>query len=167
MDLVVEDGSRVQVVYFLMSEENVKKQIAIPWVSFDSDAGSMAPEPPFSNFSTHPRAYGNFARLLGKYARDEQVIPLEEAVRKLTSLPAGNLGIEWRGSLRPGYFADVVLFDPETITDHATYEDPHQYATGVVHVFVNGTQVLANGEHTGALPGTVVRGRGWTGGTGN
>ena len=164
MDLVIEDGSRVQVVYFLMSEENVMKQIAIPWVSFDSDAGSMSPEPPFSNFSTHPRAYGNFARLLGKYVREEQVIPLEEAVRKLTSLPAGNLGIAGRGSLEPGYFADVVIFDPETIIDHATYEDPHQYATGMVHVFVNGAQVLADGEHTGALPGQVVRGRGWTGG---
>ena len=164
MDLVIEDGSRVQVVYFLMSEENVMKQIAIPWVSFDSDAGSMSPEPPFSNFSTHPRAYGNFARLLGKYVREERVIPLEEAVRKLTSLPAGNLGIAGRGSLEPGYFADVVIFDPETIIDHATYEDPHQYATGMVHVFVNGAQVLADGEHTGALPGQVVRGPGWTGG---
>jgi N-acyl-D-amino-acid deacylase len=162
MDLVIEDGSRVQVVYFLMSEENVMKQIALPWVSFDSDAGSMAPEPPFSNFSTHPRAYGNFARLLGKYVREEQVIPLEEAVRKLTSFPAGNIGIERRGSLEPGFFADVVIFDPETISDHATYEDPHQYATGMVHVFVNGTQVLADGEHTGALPGQVVRGPGWT-----
>ena len=164
MDLVIEDGSRVQVVYFLMSEENVMKQIAIPWVSFDSDAGSMSPEPPFSNFSTHPRAYGNFARLLGKYVREQQVIPLEEAVRKLTSLPAGNLGIAGRGSLEPGYFADVVIFDPETIIDHATYEDPHQYGTGMVHVFVNGSQVLADGEHTGALPGQVVRGPGWTGG---
>ncbi len=163
MDLVIEDGSRVQVVYFLMSEENVMKQIAIPWVSFDSDAGSMSPEPPFSNFSTHPRAYGNFARLLGKYVREERVIPLEEAVRKLTSLPAGNLGIAGRGSLEPGYFADVVIFDPETIIDHATYEDPHQYATGMVHVFVNGAQVLADGEHTGALPGQVVRGPGWAG----
>jgi N-acyl-D-amino-acid deacylase len=162
MDLVIEDGSRVQVVYFLMSEENVMKQIALPWVSFDSDAGSMAPEPPFSNFSTHPRAYGNFARLLGKYVREEQVIPLEEAVRKLTSLPAGNIGIERRGSLEPGFFADVVIFDPETISDHATYEDPHQYATGMVHVFVNGAQVLSDGEHTGALPGQVVRGPGWT-----
>ncbi len=164
MDLVIEDGSRVQVVYFLMSEENVMKQIAIPWVSFDSDAGSMSPEPPFSNFSTHPRAYGNFARLLGKYVREERVISLEEAVRKLTSLPAGNLGIAGRGSLEPGYFADVVIFDPETIIDHATYEDPHQYATGMVHVFVNGAQVLADGEHTGALPGQVVKGPGWTGG---
>jgi len=164
MDLVVEDGSRVQVVYFLMSEENVKKQIALPWLSFDSDAGSMAPEPPFTDASTHPRAYGNFARLLGKYVRDEQVIPLEEAIRKLTSLPTTNLGIADRGMLAEGYFADVVVFDPETIIDHATFEDPHQYSTGVHHVFVNGGQVLADGEHTGATPGKVVRGPGWTGG---
>jgi N-acyl-D-amino-acid deacylase len=163
MDLVIEDGSRVEVVYFLMSEENVTKQIAIPWVSFDSDAGSMAPEPPFSNFSTHPRAYGNFARLLGKYVREEQVIPLEDAVRKLTSFPAGNIGIVGRGSLEPDFFADVVIFDPETVVDNATYEDPHQYATGMVHVFVNGKQVIAHGEHTGALPGQVVRGPGWVG----
>jgi N-acyl-D-aspartate/D-glutamate deacylase len=164
MDLVIEDGSRVQVVYFLMSEENVKRQIAIPWVSFDSDAGSMAPEPPFTNFSTHPRAYGNFARLLGKYVREEQVISLEEAVRKLTSLPATNLGIADRGLLQEGYFADVVVFDPAEIGDRATYEDPHQYSVGMVHVFVNGTQVLGAGEHTNARPGRVVRGPGWTGG---
>lgn len=164
MDLVVEDGSRVQVVYFLMSEENVKKQIALPWLSFDSDAASMAPEAPFTDASTHPRAYGNFARLLGKYVRDEQVIPLEEAIRKLTSLPTTNLAIADRGMLAEGYFADVVVFDPATITDHATFEDPHQYSTGVHHVFVNGGHVLADGEHTGATPGRVVRGPGWTGG---
>ncbi|HEX9691439.1 MAG TPA: D-aminoacylase [Gemmatimonadales bacterium] len=163
MDLVVEDGSRVQVVYFLMSEENVARQIAIPWVSFGSDAGSMAPEGNFLKSSTHPRAYGNFARLLGRYVRDEQVIPLEEAIRKLTSQPADNLRIRNRGRLRPGYFADVVVFDPTRIQDHATFEQPHQYATGVVHVFVNGTQVLRDGEHTGALPGRVVRGPGWSG----
>jgi N-acyl-D-amino-acid deacylase len=162
MDLVVEDGSRVQAVYFLMSEDNVKKQIALPWVSFDSDAGSMAPEPPFTDASTHPRAYGNFARLLGKYVREEGVIPLEEAVRKLTSLPTTNLGIADRGMLAEGYFADVVVFDPATIIDHATFEDPHQYSTGVAHVFVNGEQVLRDGEHTEALPGRVVRGPGWT-----
>ena len=166
MDLVVEDGSRVQVVYFLMSEDNVKRQIALPWVSFDSDAGSMAPEPPFTNASTHPRAYGNFARLLGKYVREEGVIPLEEAIRKLTSLPTSNLGITDRGMLTEGYYADVVVFDPATIIDHATFEDPHQYSTGVVHVFVNGGQVLRDGEHTGATPGRVVRGPGWTGGGG-
>ena len=164
MDLVVEDGSRVQVVYFLMSEDNVKRQIALPWVSFDSDAGSMAPEPPFTDGSTHPRAYGNFARLLGKYVREEGVIPLEEAIRKLTSLPTTNLGISDRGMLAEGYYADVVVFDPATIIDHATFEDPHQYSTGVVHVFVNGGQVLRDGEHTGATPGRVVRGPGWTGG---
>ena len=164
MDLVVEDGSRVQVVYFLMSEDNVKRQIALPWVSFDSDAGSMAPEPPFTDVSTHPRAYGNFARLLGKYVREEGVIPLEEAIRKLTSLPTTNLGIADRGLLAEGYYADVVVFDPATIIDHATFEDPHQYSTGVVHVFVNGGQVLRDGEHTEATPGRVVRGPGWTGG---
>jgi N-acyl-D-aspartate/D-glutamate deacylase len=162
MDLVVEDGSRVQVVYFLMSEDNVKRQIALPWVSFDSDAGSMAPEPPFTNFSTHPRAYGNFARLLGKYVREEGVISLEEAVRKLTSLPAGNLGISDRGRLKEGFFADVAVFDPDEVGDRATYEDPHQYSVGMVHVFVNGTQVLDGGEHTDARPGRVVRGPGWT-----
>jgi N-acyl-D-amino-acid deacylase len=163
MDLVIEDGSRVQVVYFLMSEDNVKRQIAIPWVAFDSDATSMAPEPPFTNSSTHPRAYGNFARLLGKYVREEQVIPLEEAIRKLTSFPAANLGISDRGLLRDGYLADVVIFDPDEIGDRATYEEPHQYSVGMVHVFVNGAQVLEDGEHTGATPGRVVRGPGWTG----
>ncbi len=163
MDLVVEDESRVQVVYFLMSEENVARQIAIPWVSFASDAGSMAPEGVFILSSTHPRAYGNFARLLGKYVRDEKVIPLEEAIRKLTSQPAANLRIRRRGELRNGYYGDIVVFDPVTIQDHATFEEPHQYSTGVHHVFVNGVQVLADGEHTGATPGRVVRGPGWTG----
>jgi N-acyl-D-amino-acid deacylase len=164
MDLVIEDGTRVQVVYFLMSEENLEKQIALPWVSFDSDAGSMTTAPPFTLTSTHPRAYGNFARLLGRYVRDRGVITLQEAVRKLAALPADNLGIaDERGRLRPGLFADVVVFDPATITDHATYEEPHQYATGVLHVFVNGEQVLRNGEHTGALPGRAVRGPGWIG----
>ena len=163
MDLVVEDESRVQVVYFLMSEENVARQIAIPWVSFASDAGSMAPEGVFLLSSTHPRAYGNFARLLGRYVRDEKVIPLEEAIRKLTSQPAGNLRIRRRGELRSGYYGDVVVFDPATIQDHATFEVPHQYSTGMHHVFVNGEQVLADGEHTGATPGRVVRGPGWTG----
>ena len=163
MDLVVEDGSRVQVVYFLMSEENVARQISLPWVSYCSDAGSYASEGIFLNSSTHPRAYGNFARLLGRYVRDERIISLEEAIRKLTSLPAGNLRIRDRGQLTTGYFADVVVFDPAQIQDHATYEDPHQYATGMVHVWVNGTQVLRDGEHTGATPGRVVRGPGWTG----
>jgi N-acyl-D-amino-acid deacylase len=163
MDLVVEDGSRVQVVYFLMSEDNVKRQVGLPWVSFGSDASSMAPEGVFVKTSTHPRAYGNFARLLGKYVRDETVIPLEEAIRKLTSLPADTLRVKERGRLQPNYFADVVVFDPATIADRSTYEKPHQYATGVRHVFVNGTQVVRDGEHTGAKPGRVVRGPGWKG----
>ena len=161
MDLVVEDGSRVQVVYFLMSEENVKRQIALPWVSFGSDASSMAPEGVFVKTSTHPRAYGNFARLLGKYVRDEHVIPMEEAIRKLTSFPAATLRIKERGTLEPGYFADIVVFDPKTIADTSTYEKPHQYAVGVKHVWVNGGQVLKDGEHTGQKPGRVVRGPGW------
>jgi len=163
IDLVIEDGSRVQVVYFLMSEENVQRQVALPWMAFDSDAGSYTTEPPFTDYSTHPRAYGNFARLLGKYVRDEQVVPLEEAVRRLTSFPAQNLGVTGRGLLATDYFADIAIFDPETITDHATFEDPHRYSTGMIHVFVNGEQVLADGEHTGATPGRVVRGPGWTG----
>jgi len=163
MDLVIEDDSRIEAVYFLMSEENVKKQIALPWVSFDSDAQSMAPESVFLKSNPHPRAYGNFARLLGKYVRDEKVISLEEAIRRLTSLPASNLVIKRRGALKAGYFADVVIFDPAKIQDHATYEKPHQYSTGVIHVFVNGMQVLKDGEHTGAKPGRVVRGAGWKG----
>jgi N-acyl-D-amino-acid deacylase len=161
MDLVIQDGSRVGVVYFSMSEENVKKQIALPWMSFCSDGGSYAPEGVFLKTSTHPRAYGNFARLLGKYVRDEKVISLEEAVRKLTTLPANNLKISKRGALKEGYYADLSIFDPETIKDNATFEAPQKYATGMVHVFVNGTQVLKDGEHTGALPGRVVRGPGW------
>jgi N-acyl-D-amino-acid deacylase len=161
MDLVVEDGSRVQVVYFLMSEENVKRQIALPWVSFGSDASSMAPEGVFVKTSTHPRAYGNFARLLGKYVRDEHVIPMEEAIRRLTSFPAATLRIKDRGTLAPAFFADIVVFDPKTIADTSTYEKPHQYAVGVKHVWVNGGQVLKNGEHTGQKPGRVVRGPGY------
>ena len=164
IDLVVEDGTRVQVVYFLMSEENVRKQIALPWVSFDSDAGSMAPEGVFLQNSTHPRAYGNFARLLGRYVREEGVIPLEEAIRKLTSLPTSNLGIEERGRLAEGFFADVVVFDPATIIDNATYDEPHQLATGVAHVFVNGVQVLEDAQPTGEMSGRFVRGPGWRGG---
>lgn len=163
MDLVIEDGSRVSTVYFLMSEENVRKQIKIPWVSFDSDAPSLAPKGAFLKSNPHPRAYGTFARLLGKYVRDEQLIPLQEAVRRLTTLPAENLRLEKRGALKAGYFADVVVFDPAKVQDHATYEKPHQYSTGVLHVFVNGKQVLKNGEHTGAKPGRVVHGPGWRG----
>ncbi len=163
MDLVMEDGSRVGTVYFLMSEENIKKQIALPWVSFASDAGSLAPEGVFLQSNPHPRAYGNFSRLLGKYVRDERVIPLQAAIHQLTQLPATNLRIRKRGTLRPGNFADVVVFDAGEIRDHATYEEPHQYATGMKDVFVNGVQVLENGEHTGATPGRVVRGPGWKG----
>lgn len=161
MDLVIADGSRVGTVYFLMSEENVKKQIALPYMSFGSDAGSIAPEGVFLNSSTHPRAYGNFSRLLGKYVRDEQIISIEEAVRKLTSLPASNLKIKKRGSLIKGNFADLAIFNPETIQDHATFTEPHQLSTGMVHVFVNGEQVLKDGKHTGAKPGRVVRGPGY------
>ncbi|WP_318308442.1 N-acyl-D-amino-acid deacylase family protein [Flagellimonas crocea] len=160
MDLVVQDGSRVGTIYFLMSEENVRKQIALPWMSFGSDAGSPATEGVFLKSSTHPRTYGNVARLLGKYVRDEQIISLEEAVHKLTLLPATNLKINKRGSLSNGNYADVVLFDPKTIMDKATFEEPHQYSEGVQHVFVNGTQVLKNGEHTGNMPGRVVHGPG-------
>jgi N-acyl-D-amino-acid deacylase len=163
MDLVIQDGSRVSTVYFLMSEDNVRRQLAIPWVSFGSDAGALAPEGVFLKSSNHPRAYGNFARVLGRYVRDEKIISLQEAVRRLSALPAKNLKITNRGMLRPGYFADVVLFDPATISDKATFDNPRQYATGMVHVFVNGRQVLKNGQHTGAKPGRVVRGPGWKG----
>ena len=160
MDLVLEDRSRVGTIYFLMNEENIKKQIARPWVSFGSDAASMAPEGAFLKSSTHPRAYGNFARLLGKYVRDEKVIPLQEAIRRLTGLPAANLGLDHRGFLKPGMFADVVVFDPATIADRATFENPHQYSVGVKHVFVNGAQVLNDGDHTGAKPGKALWGPG-------
>ena len=161
MDLVVEDGSRVGTVYFLMSEDNVRKEVAIPWVSFGSDAEAPATEGVFLKSSTHPRAYGNVARLLGRYVRDEKMIPMEEAVRRLSALPAHNLKIKNRGELKPGNFADIAIFDPRTIADSATFDKPHQYSTGMVHVFVNGKQVLRNGEHTGAKPGQVVRGPGW------
>jgi N-acyl-D-amino-acid deacylase len=160
MDLVVEDGSPVAAVYFVMSEENIRKKIAQPWMSFCSDEASLAPEGAFLKFNPHPRAYGSFARLLGKYVRDEKVIPLEEAIRKLTSLPASNFSIWDRGSLEAGNFADIVVFDPASIQDHATYDKPHQLATGMKHVFVNGEAVLRDGEHTGATPGRFVRGPG-------
>ncbi len=160
IDLVIEDGSRVGTVYFLMSEENVKKQIQLPFMSFGSDAGAPASEGVFLESSTHPRTYGNFARLLGKYVRDEKVISLEEAIYKLTYLSASKLKIDKRGILQPGFYADVVIFDPENIRDNATFEDPHQYAEGVLHVFVNGVQVLKDGEHTGATPGKFVKGPG-------
>ena len=161
MDLVVEDHTRIGTIYFLMSEDNVRRQLQLPWVSFGSDAGAPAPEGVFLKSNPHPRAYGNFARVLGHYARDEQLVPLEEAVRRLTSLPAHNLRLAGRGTLAPGSFADIVVFDPATIADHATFEAPHQLATGVEQVFVNGVGVLRDGQPTGATPGRVVRGPGW------
>ena len=160
MNLVLEDRSRVGTVYFMMSEDNVRKEIALPWVSFGSDAASMAPELPFTRSSAHPRAYGNFARLLGRYVRDEKLIPLEEAVYRLSGLPATNLALAGRGILREGMFADVVVFDPAQIADRATFDQPHQYAVGMTHVFVNGVQVLKDGEHTGAKPGRALWGAG-------
>ena len=163
IDLVIEDGSRVQVVYFMMSEENVAKGIALPWVSFASDAQSMASEGVFLERSTHPRAYGNFSRVLGKYVREDEVITLPDAIRKLSKLPATNLKIRDRGELAAGYFADIVIFDPSTVSDHATFDAPHQYSTGMEHVIVNGEPVIHYGDHTGALPGQVVRGPGWRG----
>jgi N-acyl-D-amino-acid deacylase len=160
VDLLIEDESRIDTVYFTQSEEVVRKLVALPWVSFGSDEASQAPEGVFLKTMPHPRAYGNFARLLGKYVREEKLLPLEEAVRKLTNLPATNLGLEKRGLLAEGYYADVVVFDPKTIADKATFDKPHQYAVGVRHVFVNGTQVLKDGEHTGAKPGRALWGPG-------
>ena len=163
IDLVSEDNSRVGTVYFLMSEDNVKREVALPWMSFGSDEGSEAPEGVFLKSNAHPRAYGNFVRVLGQYARDDKVVTLQDAVHRLSWLPASNLGIRGRGALREGYYADVVIFDPAKVQDHSTYAKPHQLATGVNDVFVNGVQVLKNGEHTGAKPGRVVHGPGWTG----
>lgn len=163
IDLVVEDDSRVQVIYFVMSEDNVRKGTTLPYMSFGSDGGSMAPEGLFLNQSTHPRAYGNFARVFAKYVREEKSLTLEEAIRKMTSLPASNLKLRDRGRLEQGYYADVVVFDPATIQDHATFKEPHQLSTGVKHVFVNGVLTVADEEHTGAKAGRVVRGPGWTG----
>ena len=157
MDLVIEDSSRVETVYHLMSEDNLRLKLSQPWVSIDSDAGSLAPEAPFTHSMPHPRAYGSFARLLAKYVRDEGVLTLQEGVRRMTGLPAGNLNLDRRGLLRAGYFADIAVFDPNAIQDHATFDDPHQLATGMVHVIVNGIPVLLSGEHTGAMPGRVVR----------
>ena len=162
IDLVIADGG-IGAVYFMMSEDNVKAQTALPWMSFGSDASAPAAEGEALESAVHPRTYGNFARLLGKYVREDKALPLERAIHGLTGLPASNLGLRGRGQLTPGYQADIVVFDPATITDHATYAQPHQYATGVRDVFVNGTQVIAAGEHTGATPGRVVRGPGWTG----
>ena len=161
IDLIVQDSTRVGVGYFLMNEENIKKQLALPWVSFGSDAASYTNEGVFLKSSAHPRAYGNFVRVIGKYARDEKVISLQQAIYKLAKLPAGNLKLKRRGELKPGNFADIVIFDPATVTDHATYDKPHQYATGVSDVFVNGVQVLKGGNHTGATPGRFIHGPGW------
>ena len=163
IDLIIADGSRVQVVYFLMDDANVTKQMGLPWVSFGSDASAQAPEGVFLLSSTHPRAYGNFVRVLGKYARDEKALTLPKAVRRLAALPAHNLGLHDRGMLKAGDFADVVVFDPKTVADHGTFVKPQQLATGVTDVLVNGQQVLKDSEATGAAAGRVVRGRGWSG----
>ena len=160
MDLIAEDESRIGTLYFIMSEDNVKKELAKPWISFGSDEASQSPEGVFLKSNPHPRAYGNFARVLGKYGRDEKLIPMKEAVRRLSGLPATNLGLDHRGFLKEGMFADVVVFDPATIADRATYEKPHQYAVGMKHVFVNGVQVLKDGDHTGAKPGRALWGPG-------
>ena len=160
MDLISEDESRIGTVYYLMSEENVKKELRKPWISFGSDEASQAPEAPFTKSNPHPRAYGNFARVLGKYVRDEKVLSMSDAIHRLSGLPATNLGLDRRGFLKEGMFADVVVFDPATITHHATFEKPHQYATGVKHVLVNGVQVIKDGEHTGAKPGRALWGPG-------
>ncbi len=160
MDLIAEDESRIGTIYFIMSEDNVKKELAKPWISFGSDEASQAPEPPFTKSNPHPRAYGNFARVLGKYVRDEKVVPMTEAIRRLSGLPATNLGLDHRGFLEEGMFADVVVFDPATIVDRATFDKPHQYAIGMKHVFVNGVQVIKDGEHTGAKPGRALWGPG-------
>ena len=165
-DLIAEDGTRIQVVYFGMSEDNVRRAVGLPWMSFGSDAASMAPEGVFLKSSTHPRAYGNFTRVLGKYVRDEKAAALPDAIRRLTSLPATNLGLKDRGSLKAGYAADIVVFDPARVADRATFAKPQQLSTGVRDVFVNGVQVLKDGQHTGAKPGRVVRGPGWTGSPG-
>jgi len=161
VDLTIEDNNRIGAIYYLMSEENVRRQIKLPWVSFGSDGGTFAAEGDVLNRQMHPRAWGNFSRLLGKYVREEKLISLEEAVYRLTGLPATNLKLNDRGFLKEGFYADIVIFDPETIKDHATFENPHQYATGVEHVFVNGIQVLNNGEHTGEFPGRFVKGPGY------
>lgn len=165
MDLVVEDHSRIGTVYFLMSEDNVKLGLSQPWVGLDSDEGSYAPEGAFLKFQPHPRSYGNFARFLGHYVRDEHVATLADAIRRLSALQAHNLKLRDRGELKAGDYADIVIFDPATIADHATYDKPHQFATGVCDVFVNGVQVINGGEHTGAKSGQVVRGPGYVAGT--
>jgi N-acyl-D-amino-acid deacylase len=164
VDLVIEDGSRVGVAYFLMSEDNIRRQVALPWVSFGSDEQGDAPQGVFLLSAAHPRAYGNFARVFAQYVRKDHALTIEDAVRRLSALPADNLSLKDRGRLQSGYFADVVVFDPTTIQDHATYEKPHQLSTGVSYVVVNGKLALADGKATGAATGRVVRGRAWTGG---
>jgi N-acyl-D-amino-acid deacylase len=161
LDLVIRDRSTIAAIYFLISEDNIKKMLALPYVSFGSDAASMSDAPIFADWGTHPRAYGTFARFLGKYVREEKIVPLEEGIRRLTNLPATNLKLQKRGKLTRGHFADIVIFNADSISDRATFEKPKIYATGVKHVFVNGVQVLDNGEHTGAKPGRVIRGQGW------
>ena len=161
MDLIVQDSTRVGVAYFLMTEDNVKKQVALPWVSFGSDEASYTPEGVFLKSNAHPRAYGNFARVLGKYCRDEKVVSLQDAIRKLSKLPASNLKLKKRGELKAGYYADIIIFDPAKVKDNATFDKPHQYSDGMIHVFINGVQVLKDGEHTGKKPGRFVKGPGW------
>ena len=163
MDLIVEDDSRIGTVYFTQSEDIVRRAVALPWVSFNTDAASVASEGVFLKRNPHPRAYGSLTRVLGKYVRDEKLLSMEAAIHKLATLPSRNLKIDRRGELKAGFYADIVVIDPATIQDHATFVEPHQYSTGMQHVFVNGTQVLKNGEHTGAKPGRVVRGPGWNG----
>jgi N-acyl-D-amino-acid deacylase len=163
IDLVIEDGSRVGIAYFLMNEDNIRREVALPWVSFGSDEAGEAPEGVFLLSAAHPRAYGNFARVFAQYVRKDHVLSIEEAVRKLTSLPAGNLSLPDRGRLKAGAFADIVVFDPATIQDHATYEKPHQLSTGVSYVIVNGKLAVKDGQPTGASAGRVLRGRAWTG----
>lgn len=161
MDLIVQDSTRVEVAYFLMNEKNVKKQIVLPWVSFGSDEGSYSPEGVFLKFNPHPRAYGNFVRVIGQYTRNEKLMPLQQAIYKLSKLPATNLKLQKRGELKVGYYADVVIFDPQRVKDNATYDKPHQFATGVTDVFVNGVQVLKDSKHTGATPGRFIKGPGY------
>ena len=161
MDLIVQDSTRVGVAYFLMNENNVQKEVALPWVSFGSDEASYAPEGVFLKSNAHPRAYGCFARVIGKYTRDEKLMTLQQAIYKLAKLPATNINLKKRGVLTVGNYADIVIFDPNTVQDHATYDKPHQYATGVSDVFVNGVQVLKNNEHTGASPGRFLKGPGY------
>jgi len=163
---VIEDGSRVGVAYFLMSEDNIRREVALPWVSFDSDEQAPAPEGVFLKSNPHPRAYGNFARVLAKYVREDKALSLPQAIHQLAALPAATLSLADRGQLKSGYFADVVVFDPATIQDRATYERPHQLATGVDEVWVNGVRALRGGEATGAASGRAIHGRAWTGGGG-